>query len=147
MTTAGAALTASTIQAAMNAMWARLVRGTDRPDLIVMDNVMWSLYMASLQAQQRFTQPDVGNLGFPSIKFMDADVVLDGGIGGFCTANTAFFLNTKYIFLRPHSARDMVPLNPNKRYAVNQDAEVSILAWAGNLTCSGSQFQGRLISP
>jgi hypothetical protein len=147
VTTAGAALTASTIQAAMNAMWARLVRGTDRPDLIVMDNAMWALYMASLQAQQRFTQPDVGNLGFPSIKFMDADVVLDGGIGGFATANTIFFLNTKYIFLRPHSARDMVPLNPNKRYAVNQDAEVSILAWAGNLTTSGSQFQGRLISP
>jgi hypothetical protein len=57
-----------------------------------------------------------------------------------------FMLNTKFIFLRPHSARDMVPLNPNKRYAVNQDAEVSILAWAGNLTCSGAQFQGRLIS-
>jgi hypothetical protein len=102
--------------------------------------------MASLQAQQRFTSPAVGNLGFPSLKFMDADVVLDGGIGGFCTAKTMFMLNTKFIFLRPHSARDMVPLNPNKRYAVNQDAEVSILAWAGNLTCSGSQFQGRLIS-
>ena len=146
-TTAGAALTASTIQAAWNAMWASLVRGTDRPDLIVCDNTQWALYMASLQAQQRFTQPEVGNLGFPTLKFMDADVVLDGGIGGFATAKTTFFLNTKYIFLRPHSARDMVPLNPNKRYAVNQDAEVSILAWAGNLTTSGSQFQGRLISP
>ena len=146
-TTAGVALTASTIQAAMNAMWASLVRGTDRPDLIPMDNTMWALYLASLQAQQRFTQPEVGNLGFPTLKFMDADVVLDGGIGGFCTAKTMFFLNTKYIFLRPHTARDMVPLNPNKRYAVNQDAEVSILAWAGNLTTSGSQFQGRLISP
>jgi hypothetical protein len=57
-----------------------------------------------------------------------------------------FFLNTKYLFLRPHSARDMVPLSPGKRYAINQDAEVQILAWAGNLTCSGAQFQGRLSS-
>jgi hypothetical protein len=121
------------------------VRGTDRPDLLVQDNVAWGVYMASLQAQQRFTSPAVGNLGFPSIKFMDADVVLDGGIGGFNTANTTFFLNTKYLFLRPHTARDMVALDPNKRYAVNQDAEVSILAWAGNLTCSGRQFQGRLV--
>jgi hypothetical protein len=39
----------------------------------------------------------------------------------------------------------MVPLAPNKRYAINQDAEVQILAWAGNLTCSGRQFQGRLL--
>ena len=147
-TTAGTALTKDTIQAAMNTMWASLVRGNDRPDLIVMDNFMWGLYVASLQAQQRFTSPEVGNLGFPTLKFMgDCDVVLDGGIGGFAPTKTMFFLNTKYIFLRPHSARDMVPLNPNKRYAVNQDAEVSILAWAGNLTCSGRQFQGRLISP
>ena len=28
--------------------------------------------------------------------------------------------------------------------ATNQDAEVQIMAWAGNLTCSGAQFQGRL---
>jgi len=130
----------------MNALWGQLVRGSERPDLIPMDSVMWGLYVASLQAQQRFTSPEVGNLGFPTLKFMDADVVLDGGIGGFCPAKTAFFLNTKYIFLRPHSARDMVPLSPGKRYAVNQDAEVQILAWAGNLTCSGAQFQGRLSS-
>lgn len=141
-----AAQNATNIQGFMNTMWARLVRGSDRPDLIPMDNLAWGNYMASLQAQQRFTSPEVGNLGFPTIKFMDADCVLDGGIGGALTqANTMFFLNTKYIFLRPHSARDMVPLNPNKRFAVNQDAEVSILAFAGNLTCSGRQFQGRLV--
>ena len=140
------ALTSTTIQGAMNNVWGQLVRGSERPDLIPMDSVMWGLYVASLQAQQRFTQPEVGALGFPTLKFMDADVVLDGGIGGFCPPKTMFFLNTKYIFLRPHSARDMVPLNPNKRYAVNQDAEVQILAWAGNLTTSGSQFQGRLES-
>lgn len=142
----GAALTSATIQGSMNTMWASLQRGADRPDLIVMDNVMWGLFVASLQAQQRFTSPETGNLGFPALKFMDCDVVLDGGIGGFCPAKTAFFLNTKYLFLRPHSARDMVPLSPGKRYAVNQDAEVQILAWAGNLTCSGQQFQGRLES-
>jgi len=142
----GTALTSATIQGAMNAMWASLVRGNDAPDLIVMDNFMWGLYVASLQAQQRFTEPTVGNLGFPTLKFMNADVVLDGGIGGFCPSKTMFFLNTKYLFLRPHSARDMVPLAPGKRYAINQDAEVQILAWAGNLTCSGAQFQGRLSS-
>jgi hypothetical protein len=146
-TTAGVALTALTIQAAFNNMWASLVRGMDRPDLIIVDNFMWATYMASLQAQQRFTNPSTGNLGFPSIQYMDADVVLDGGIGGFAVTNTAYFLNTKYLFWRPHSARNLVPLSPNRRYAINQDAEVQILAWAGNLTASGTQFQGRLISP
>lgn len=146
-TTAGAALTNLTVQAAFNAMWASLVRGSDRPDLIVVDNFMWGIYVASLQAQQRFTNPSAAKLGFPSIEYMDADVVLDGGIGGYAVTKTAYFLNTKYLFFRPHADRNMVPLEPNRRYAINQDASVSILAWAGNLTSSGTQFQGRLISP
>jgi hypothetical protein len=139
-------MTSANIQEAMNLMWTKLVRGSDRPDLITFDNQFWTMYVASLQSQQRFTGTEVGNLGFPTIKFMDCDVVLDGGIGGFCPAKTGFFMNTKYIFLRPHSARNMVPLSPNRRYAINQDAEVQILGWAGNLTSSGSQFQGRLVS-
>jgi len=134
----------NTIQADFNALWAQQVRGADRPDLIPVDNVVWQAYVASLQAQQRFTQAESGVLGFPTIKYMDADVVLDGGIGGFCPAGTGFFLNTDYIRYRPHSARNFVPLSPNKRYSINQDAEVQILAWAGNLTTSGAQFQGRL---
>jgi len=138
--------TSATIQGRMNTLWASLVRGADQPDLIVMDNVMWGLFVASLQSIQRFTSPETGNLGFTTLKYMGADVVLDGGIGGFATTKTAYFLNTKYLFLRPHASRDMVPLSPNRRYAINQDAEVQILAWAGNLTCSGAQFQGRLIS-
>jgi hypothetical protein len=142
----GAASDPTNIQQRMNALWASMVRGTDRPDLIMCDNDFWADYTASLQAQQRFTSPDVGNLGFPTLKFMDADVCLDGGIGGFCPAYTAFFLNTDYIHYRPHSNRNMVPLSPNRRYATNQDAEVQILAWAGNLTCSGAQFQGRYVN-
>lgn len=134
----------STLQADMNLLWSQLIRGMDRPDIIVMDSVVWQAYVASLQALQRFTDPGTGNLGFPTLKFMDCDVVLDGGIGGFCPAGTAFFLNTKYIHYRPHSARNFVSLSPNKRYSINQDAEVQILAWAGNMTTSGAQFQGRL---
>jgi hypothetical protein len=137
----------------MNLTWANLVRGSDRPDLIITDNTLWNIYITGLQAIQRFTSTDEAGLGFPSLKFMDADVVLDGGIGGFAgdpgtgtvlSTGTMYFLNTNYLFYRPHAQRNMVPLSPNKRYAVNQDAEVQILAWAGNMTCSGLQFQGRI---
>lgn len=137
----------ATLLADMNLLWSQLVRGMERPDLIPCDSTVWNAYVALLQAQQRFTtmtgEGEAG-FGFPSIKFMTADMVLDGGIGGFCPAGTAFFLNTKYIHYRPHTARNFVPLSPNKRYSINQDAEVQILAWAGNMTTSGSQFQGRL---
>lgn len=143
-TDGGAPVSSSNIQTYMNKLWAQLVRGNDRPDLIIVDSVLWGFYTNSLQLIQRFTSSDSANLGFVTQKFMDADVVLDGGIGGFCPASTGFMLNTKYMFYRPHSQRDMVPLSPGKRYSVNQDAEVQILAWAGNLTASGLQFQGRM---
>lgn len=148
------ATTALNIQTYMNRMWARLVRGSDRPDLILVDNNYWSFYMASLQSIQRFTGTETANLGFMSVKFMDCDVVLDGGLQinwtssgaagttpGAVPASQAYFLNSKYLFYRPHSARNMVPLSPGQRYSVNQDAAVQILAWAGNLTSSGLQFQ------
>lgn len=136
-------ITSSTIQGSWNGVWSSVCRGSDRPDLVMCDNATWALYVASLQAQQRFTSPDVGQLGFPSLKFFDADVVFDGGIGGFAATATAYFLNCDYIHYRPHSKRNMVALSPNRRYATNQDAEVQILAWAGNLTSSGQQFQAR----
>jgi hypothetical protein len=119
-----------------------MVRGSDRPDLIVFDNNLWSIYMQSLQALQRFTSAEVGELGFPSVKFMaDCDVILGGGIGGFCPPNSGYFLNTKYLFLRPHANRNMTTLDGERR-PINQDIDVSILAWAGAMTCSGRKFQG-----
>jgi hypothetical protein len=138
----------TTLQADWNELWANLVRGQDRPDLIMTDTVAWQAYLASLQANQRFSNTMMADAGFNSIKFMDSDVVLDGGIyngtlGSGAPVGTAFFLNTNYLHYRPHSARNMVPLSPNRRYATNQDAEVQIIAWAGNLTTSGRMFQGR----
>lgn len=147
-----AAVTAATIQGLWNNLWARLVRGADRPDLIMVDNTVWTTYIASLQAQQRFSNTNSADAGFMTVKFMDADVVLDGGIYGGAgsvtgatgaPAGTAYFLNSNYIHYRPHSARNMVSLSPNRRYSTNQDAEVQIIAWAGNMTTSGRQFQGR----
>lgn len=136
-------VTAATVQSSWNSLWAKLVRGNDKPNLIIVDNSTWQIYMNSLQAIQRFQNTMQADAGFDSLKYMSADVVLDGGIGGNAPVNTAFFLNTKYLFWRPHRDRNMVALSPDKRYAVNQDAEVNILAWAGNLTTSGAQFQGR----
>lgn len=143
----GAAVTPANIQSYMNQLAVRLVRGTDRPDLIVADNNYYRAYMESLQAIQRVTSEDMAAAGFMSLKYMgagsNADVVLDGGIGGSIPANTMYFLNTDYIFFRPHRDRNFVPIGGD-RQSVNQDAIVRLIGWAGNLTTSGAQFQGIL---
>jgi hypothetical protein len=76
---------------------------------------------------------------------MASDVVLDGGIGSAATANHMWFLNTKYMMFRPHADRNFVPIG-GERQAINQDAVVKLVGWAGNLTSSGPQFCGVLIA-
>lgn len=134
---------ASNIQGYMNALYAQLVRGTDAPNLIIMDTAYWGHYVASLQALQRFASPETGALGFQSLKFMGADVIFDNTATGM-SANTAYFLNTKYLKFRPHADRNFVALDPSARYSTNQDSKTQIMGWAGNLTCSNASLQGVL---
>ena len=136
---------ATTIQNAFNQVYARTMRGADVTDLIVVDNVYWSYYMASLQNLVRFSSDaKMAELGFITTKYMNADVVLDGGIGGNCPASHAYFLNTKYLCYRPHRDREFVAIG-DERFSTNQDAVVRLLGWAGNMTASGAQFQGVMI--
>lgn len=137
-------ITASNINLHMNDIWTKCTRGNEVPDLIIADNGMWKLYLAFLQNLIRFVDVKTGDLGFPTVKYQSADVVLDGGQGGFCPTNTMFFLNTNYIHFRPHADLNFAPLNPGRRYATNQDAEVQLIGLQGQLTVSNSALQGRL---
>lgn len=139
----GSAISSSNIQGFMNRTYTQLVRNTDAPDLIPCDNNMYNAYLGSLQTIQRITNDKMAQAGFQSLKYMGADVVLDGGRGGNCPANHMYFLNTDYIFLRPFEGRNMVPLDPD-RFSVNQDALVKFIGWAGNMTTSNRFLQGVL---
>jgi hypothetical protein len=151
---------AATIQTMMNRAWLAQVRGPDRPDLFLTDNVYFRYYWESLQAIQRITDEKSGMAGFSSLKFMDADVVYDGGFQGTTAGNVSvlgsggswlsgsgapashmYLLNSDYIHFRPHKDRNMVPLDPD-RFSVNQDAMVKLVAFAGNMTCSNRFLQG-----
>lgn len=158
----------STILSQMDSLWVKLVRGRDYPDLIIADNTTYRYYLQSLQAIQRIG-PEAGpaaemaEYGFQTLKYINSDVVLDGGFQGFSTdplppqlsssssalggapASTMYFLNTKYIHWRPHARRNMVPLDPD-RFSVNQDAMIRLIGWAGNMTLSNAFLQGVLIA-
>ena len=137
------------MQAKMTELAIQLVRGTDKADLIVADNNYYAGYVYSLQAIQRITSEENAAAGFASLKFYgggtSADVVLGGGYGSQATANHMWFLNTNYIFLRPHKDRNFVPIG-GERQSINQDAIVKLYGWAGNLTTSNSFLQGVLIA-
>jgi hypothetical protein len=164
-TNGGSPASSANIQPYMDSVWVQLIRGRDYPDLIVADNNYYKFYLQSLQAIQRIAAengtPEMADLGFQVLKYMNSDVVLDGGFQGFSTdplppelssstsavggapTNTMYFLNTKYIHWRPHARRNMVPLDPD-RFSVNQDSMVRLLGWAGNMTLSNAFLQGVL---
>jgi hypothetical protein len=145
VTDGGGAATAANIQSYMNQLWLRCVRGADKPDIIVADNAYFNLYWSSLQAIQRITSDggDMAAAGFTSLKYMNADVVFDGGYGGGSPVNHMYFLNTNYIFFRPHRRRNFVPIG-DARQAINQDANVRLVGWAGQMTLSNAFLQGVL---
>jgi hypothetical protein len=161
-TDGGAAISPSNVYEYFLQVWQNTTRGSDKIDLILADNSVWGAYNRSLHGIQRITNTssDMAKAGFSSLEFMGADVVMDGGyqgattdgnnfgaagaavVGGVTTGN-AHFLNTNYLYLRPHADCNLDVLEPT-RHSVNQDAMVRIIGWAGNLCMSNGFLQGRL---
>lgn len=139
--------TATTIQGRMNDVALQLVRGNDFADLIIADTTYYGIFLQSLQAIQRITSEENAGAGFTSLRYYGAgnaaDVVLDGGVGGACPANTMYFLNTNYLHFRPHVDRNFAVIG-SERYATNQDAMVKLIGFAGNMTVSNRRLQGVL---
>lgn len=144
VTDGGAAVSSANILDYMARLWLNLVRGVEKPDLILSDNNYYRLYWGALQPQQRFMSAKMAEAGFESLKYQSADVVFDGGIGGACPTDHMYFLNTDYVYLRHHSKRRYVALGQKERFATNQDAMVQLMGWAGNMTLSGGMMQGVL---
>lgn len=137
----GSTASATNIQSHMNNVYVALCRNNEAPDMAITDNVYFTKYLGSLQTIQRITNDKLGQAGFQNLKYMGMDVVLDGGRGGNCPASHMYFLNSDYIYLRPHADRNLVPLDPD-RFSTNQDAVVKLIGWAGNMTVSNRFMQG-----
>jgi hypothetical protein len=133
-------ITATTITEAMNRLWASCVRGIQHPHLILAGEGFFSIYEATLMAQQRFTTEAKAKYGFQSLMYKTADVVLDND---WMSSLRAYFINTNGMKWRPHKDWNMVPGEP--RMPVNQDAKGAFLLFKGNLATSVRRDQGLLI--
>lgn len=148
-TNGGAAATSANIQSYMNRVALQLVRGADSPDLIVADTNYYRLFLESMQSIQRISSAEMAESGFPSLVYMGAgkacDVVLDGGYGGGAPTNSMYFINSNYLYFRPHADRNFVPIG-DERMSVNQDAMIKLVGFAGNMTTSNRALQGVLFA-
>jgi hypothetical protein len=127
----------------MNRLWLQTSRGTDNVDLIVMSHDFYSLYEVGQQDKQRYTDADLANAGFTTLKYKTADVIFDDNANFGTASETAYFLNTNYLYLVQHREAAWTPDAEKK--PTNQDAVVVPIYWMGNLVCTNRALQGRLL--
>lgn len=129
-------VTSSNVQSEYNSMYLNTCRLGDKTDLIISGNSMYTHYWTSLQTIQRITTSEMGEAGFMSLKFQNADVVFDEN----CNTNRAYFLNTDNLFFRCAPSRKFRV--GKERQIDNADYVVVPIWFAGNITCSNRSLQG-----
>jgi hypothetical protein len=137
---AGITPSSSTIQSLMLPLWLELVRGGDKPDLIVSSNEYYSYYEESLTDLKRYTSAESATGGFVALKYKSADVIFDGNSG--IPDTRMYFINTDYLELVAHTDANLTVNDEMRPY--NQDAVVIPILWMGNLTVSNRSLQGVL---
>lgn len=133
----------TTFRGDFNAMWLQLVRGTDKPDLIVLSHDFYALAEVMFQDQIRYTTARAAESGYQELKYKGADIIFDDNANFATTSQTGYFLNTDYLWIYQHSDAKWSP-EPD-RVPTNQDAVVIPFFWMGNMVCSNRCLQGRLI--
>lgn len=131
----------------MNHLDLATTRGSDRVDLIVSSHDLFSLYWSSLDDLQRYQSSggasNTAGSNMQELKFKNADVIFDDNSNFSTTAEVMYFLNTDYLYLVEHRSGKWG--QEPKRVSVNQDAEVILMLWMGQMVCSNRSLQGKLI--
>ena len=120
----------STILTALNTSFLNTNRGTEKVDLVLAGTTYFGYFEGALQANQRFMDAKMAEVGFEAYRYKTAMVMFDPN----CSATRMYGLNTKYLFFRPHPTRNFT--QGDRKDSVNQDVYVVPMYWAGNLTCS-----------
>lgn len=111
-----------------------------KPDLIVTTQSIWNKWWDRVQAADRNPPGPLRDVGFDTIRFNGAEVVVDAH----CPTGYIYILNTEFIRLCLMEGRDFARRGQrvsNQGFPVpNQDATVDQVIAHGNLIVTGSRF-------
>ena len=128
----------------MNEAWINQTNGQDKPDLIVMSHDFYAMYEGGLQDLQRYADAKMASAGFEALKYKSASVIFDTNTNFGTTAEKAYFLNTKYLYLMEHP--DARWTEEGEKVPPHQDAVVIPTYWLGQLCSSNRARQGVVIA-
>jgi hypothetical protein len=130
------------LKAGLNALWMKLIRGTEKPDLLVADAEFYSTYESGLQENQRYADANLGQLGFETLKYKTAAIVFDGAATGL---TGLYMLNTKYMKFEIYEGYNFEQLDLPEQ-SPDMDAVTRHIGFMGCLTLSNRAMQGRLFA-
>lgn len=137
----GTVIDSSNVYDKFFAMYLSLCRGTESPDIAVACTSHFTALNKALFAMQRFNEEStsLAKAGFKNVQFMNTSVVFENDSSTGMPSDKTYFLNTKYMFLRPYQSMDFQAFGQDP-YAI--DATVKSWKWYGNLTCSRRAAHG-----
>lgn len=108
------------------------------PDLILSDQTSYEAYEATLTPTVRYSDVNMGDLGFSNLKYKDAVWTWDPN----ATVGNVYLLNSKALELVQHQGRLFTMSEWVK--PANQDLKVAQIFWAGELTTNNRRKLGLL---
>lgn len=117
-------------------------KGLATPDLIISTQELYERYEKDNRGLQRFTDTNLMDVGFVNQKYKRATWMWNENCRK--TSSTAgqhlYMINTDFMGMVLHSKRNFAMSSFVSPY--DQDASVSQILLAGNMTCSNRRFQG-----
>lgn len=130
----GTTASASNIEALLDEMWLSTIRGTDKPDLIVAGNNMFTYYKNALGSNQRFIDwREADTLNFEGLKYQSSTVLFDPT----CNTKRMYGLQTSDLELCCDPGRKWAA--GDARMVSNATYEVVPVLWSGALTARRRQ--------
>ena len=117
--------------------------GTDAPDLILSSQTINESYENTARTYGRYDllgDKAMVDLGIKALSFKGSTMLYNANV----TAETIYFVNTKYIKFGVLAGREFVMGEFVK--PANQPVKVSIISLYGNLACGSRRRQGKLVS-
>ena len=145
----GSITTYAGLKAALRRSYNYCSRGAGgSPNLVVMDQVSFESYENALDANMRYTDTKMADMGFDTIKLRGATCIWDEVVPDIytgtaaITVGTAFFINTEFYGLMIDSETDIITtpfVEPE-----NQTAKTSKILFMGQAYCSNLRKLGVL---
>lgn len=141
----GASMSAANIQSALFKGWVKLVRGTDKPDLIVAGKSFYQYFHDSLSAIARLSSADgeLASAGFRGLEYMGATMVLDEAYGDTAAYATAYAymlsLKTSGMQLIGHKDLFFTKLGED-RVPIDSDSSITFIGAMSQLVCGAPMF-------